>query len=472
MAILVVIFLVLAYASWAGLYKMFEKAGKPGWQALVPIYNFYVWLGIIGRPLYWLLLLFIPIINVFIYAYMHVDIVRSFGKKGLGEHAMAILIPFIYFPRIGFSEDKYIGPASQLPKEVKTKGREWTEAIVFAVVAATLIRGLVLEAFTIPTPSMENSLLVGDYLFVSKVHYGARTPKTILQVPLTHQTIWLTNIKSYLDWIQLPQYRLPGLTHVKRNDVVVFNYPAEFEHPVDLKTNYIKRCIAVGGDVIRIKNRQVYVNDTAVQLPVKAQYNYHIQFKPGRANNYNYKTIIDKTNKDPNQDIVQLYPDGFDISLQPSQAEEVKKLDFVQSVGLDLPMQQNAALYPFNKEFPWSQDNYGPLYVPKKGDAILMNKENVIKYEMVLSKYEGLENVKVENDKLYIDGKPVDKYVFKQNYYFMMGDNRHNSADSRYWGFVPEDHVVGKAVFIWLSVDKNKSFLTKIRWKRLFNIID
>lgn len=472
MLLVLLVLFILAYLSWAGLYKMFEKAGKPGWQALVPILNFYVWLQIIGRPVYWMLLLFVPIINVFIYSYMHIDLVRSFGKKSLGEHAASILIPFIYFPKIGFNpEDKYLGQASTFPKEVKTKGREWTEAIVFAVVAATLIRWMIMEAFVIPTPSMENSLLVGDYLFVSKLHYGARTPKTIVQFPLTHQTIWGTNIPSYLDWIQLPQYRLPSLSEVKRNDVVVFNYPPEFDHPTDLKTNYIKRCVAEAGDVIEIKNRQVIVNNEPVNFPEKGQHNYFIKFKQGRISNYNLKHIIDKLNKDPEADISNIYPDGFEISLMPEEAKIVSGLDFVENVTLDIPSQRNPVLYPYNKDYQWSQDNYGPIYVPKEGDKLDITHENLVMYEMVLTKYEGHDDLVIKNDKLYIDGNEVKEYTFKQNYYFMMGDNRHNSADSRYWGFVPADHIVGKAVFIWLSMDKNQPIWNQVRWGRLFNLI-
>jgi signal peptidase I len=472
MGLLLTVLLILVYTSWAGLYKMFEKAGKPGWAALVPFYNFYIWLQIIGAPMTWLALLFVPIVNVFIYAYMHIDLVRSFGKKSLGEHAAAILVPFLFFPKIGFSkEDQYLGKAHTFPKEPKTKSREWTEAAVFAIVAATLIRWLTFEAYVIPTPSMESSLMVGDYLFVSKVHYGARTPKTILQLPLTHQTIWMTDIPSYLDWIQLKQHRLPGLTEVKRNDVVVFNFPKEMERPTDLKTNYIKRCIAVGGDIIQIKNREVYVNDEPVPFPENVQFAYFLQFKPGRITFDNVQRIMKDFRKDIDADMTASYEDGIELSLTPEEAKEVAKYDFMQQVTLNLPNNRNPVLFPYIHK-DWTQDNYGPLYVPKKGDHLKMDAENLATYEVVLKNYEGLQNVEITGGKLLIDGQEQKEYTFKQNYYFMMGDNRHNSLDSRYWGFVPEDHIVGKAVFVWLSVDKDQPFYNKIRWNRLFRIIE
>lgn len=475
MEIILVVLLVLTYVTWVGVYKLFEKAGEKGYLALIPFVNFYTWLKLTGKPVYWILLLFVPIVNVFIYAYMHVDLARSFGKDSLGDHALAIVLPFYFFPKIGFDEStKYLGPVDSLPKIVKGKNREWTEAIVFAVVAATLIRWLLLEAFTIPTPSMENSLLVGDYLFVSKVHYGARTVKTPLQLPLTHQTVWFTSIPSYLDWIQLPQKRLPGISEVKRGDVVVFNYPPEMEHPTDLKTNYIKRCIGQAGDVLEIKNRQVFINGELSPLPEGAQFNYFVKFKKGRASAYNFKDFTTKFHKFEGKDYHQgyVFGDGFIISLTEKEASEAKKLDYIEKVTFELPFNNVPSLFPYKNEFKWTQDNYGPLYIPKKGDTIEVNKENLIIYGDVITKYDGNKKTSISDGKLFVDGKELKEYIIKQNYYFMMGDNRHNSSDSRYWGFVPEDHVVGKAVFIWMSIDKFGGVANKIRWNRLFNIIE
>ncbi len=351
-------------------------------------------------------------------------------------------------------------------KKKKSAAREWLDAILFAVIAATIIRWLFLEAYTIPTPSMEKSLLVGDFLFVSKMHYGARTPQTPLQVPLTHQYIWGTEIPSYLDWIQLPSWRVPGLSKVKRNDVVVFNYPVEFEYPTDLKTHYIKRCVAIPGDVIEIKDMQVYINGELGDAPAQLQFRYYLQTKdqinPRVFNSYDISLAETRT-----------LPGGYMISSLPSTADQLKALPFIENVMVDKwpEGEANPRIFPSARSFNWNEDFYGPLMIPGEGISIEINEENLVKYEMVISKYEGHENVRIEGDKLWIDDQPITEYTFKQNYYFMMGDNRHNSEDSRFWGFVPEDHVVGKALFIWMSIDANESFFNKIRFERLFNII-
>jgi signal peptidase I len=349
-------------------------------------------------------------------------------------------------------------------KKPKSAVREWADAILFAVIAATIIRWLLLEAFTIPTPSMEKSLLVGDFLFVSKISYGPRTPKTPLQIPLTHQKIWGTNIPSYLEWIQLPQYRLPGFTHVKNNDVVVFNWPADFKYPVDLKTNYIKRCIGVAGDSLEVRHAQVYVNGKAAENPEKMELRHFIKTNDvinDRVFKKYHITNFSRTN------------DGYVVLTTPATAKELKTLSFIQEIRpiiapADRP---NPRVYPQSELFPWNEDNYGPIWIPAKGATIDLNEKTIALYKFVIEHYEGHDEVRMEDGKLIVDGLQIDQYQFKQDYYFMMGDNRHNSEDSRFWGFVPEDHVVGEAAFIWLSIDPNGSFFNKIRWSRLFNII-
>ncbi len=374
---------------------------------------------------------------------------------------------------------------SRRPVLVKSKTREWIDSIVFAVVAATLIRWLLLEAFTIPTPSMEKSLLVGDFLFVSKVHYGSRTVKTPLQIPLTHQKIWGTEIPSYLEWIQLPQYRLPGLTKVKNNDVVVFNYPPESQYPTDLKTNYIKRCIGIPGDVIEVRDLQVYVNGKVAVNPEKMQFRYFIvtdvsindrTFRKYDITKHEYQedTFNDTI---PGNDLK-----GYEVRTTPATAAELKKqTSFVKDVILwkkakgkidsSYPVYPNSVATPNAPLFDWNEDWFGPLTVPKKGVKIVLDSKNVALYHDVIEKYEGNENVTVKDNQLLIGGKVVSDYTFKQDYYFMMGDNRHDSADSRFWGFVPEDHIVGKAFIIWLSIDPDGGFTDKIRWNRLFRLI-
>lgn len=360
----------------------------------------------------------------------------------------------------------------------KSALREWWDAILFAVVAATLIRWLIMEAYTIPTPSMENSMLVGDFLFVSKFHYGTRTPRTPLQIPLTHQKIWFTNIPSYVDWVQLPTYRLPGFSEVKREDVVVFNIPPKDlndgkDYPIDLKTNYIKRCVAVGGDVIEVKNRQVVINGNPLTNPPDMQYSYLVTAK----DEINERNLIN-LGLDPEDYHFLGRPETnkavYQMFLSQSKAEELKTLPYVSSVENDYRTGGEGAdprAFPGSKYTPWNGDNFGALTIPKEGMKIVVNDSTLSIYGSTIRDYDHNKDVKIENGKLTIEGKEVVEYTFNQNYYFMMGDNRHNSLDSRYWGFVPEDHIVGKGFFIWLSIDKYADFFNKIRWRRFFKLI-
>ncbi|TXK33261.1 signal peptidase I [Pontibacter qinzhouensis] len=367
--------------------------------------------------------------------------------------------------KVKFWETK---PTTKEPKKKKSAAREWGDAILFAVVAASLIRWATFEAYTIPTPSMEKSLLVGDFLFVSKLHYGPRTPKTPLQVPLTHQTIWGTNIPSYSDLIQLKSYRLPGFSEVKRNDVVVFNYPPEEEHPADLRTNYIKRCIAVAGDSIEVRNLQVYVNGQAVENPAQMQYKYLILAK---------NHLSQKFFQDRNINLSDVYTTngGYMVDATPELAKQIKELDFINDVKLmnNEPGNADSQIFPHvPSKYEWNFDNFGPVYVPKEGATVAITPESLPFYEKVILNYDGNENAEIRDGKLFIAGQEQTSYTFKQDYYFMMGDNRHNSMDSRAWGYVPADHIVGKAVLIWMSTNVEGSFLSKIRWNRLFNTIE
>ena len=362
--------------------------------------------------------------------------------------------------------------------EQKPKGivKEWADAIVFAVIAATLIRWLIMEAYTIPTPSMENSMLVGDFLFVSKFHYGTRTPKTILQIPLTHQKIWFTEIPSYLEWIQLPQYRLPGISSIKREDVVVFNVPPKELndgkiYPVDLKTNYIKRCVGIPADVLEVRDRQLIVNGQPIQNHKGLQFSYLVTAK----DEINERNLI-KLGIDPDDYNFLGRPENnaiYQMFLTKEKVDELRTIPYIVSVDDDYRTHDgpDMRIFPGTKYTNWNGDNYGPLTIPQKGMTIIINDSTLTTYGATIRDYEHNDEVKIENGKLLIDGKEVAEYTFKQNYYFMMGDNRHNSLDSRYWGFVPEDHIVGKAFFVWLSIDKYANFLNKIRWSRFFMLI-
>ena len=342
--------------------------------------------------------------------------------------------------------------------------REWFDALLFAVVAATLIRWATFEAFTIPTPSMENTLLVGDFLFVNKLNYGPRTPMTPLQVPLTHQKIWGTNIPSYLDWIKLPQFRLPGFSNIERGDVVVFNYPSEIDKPVDLKTYYVKRCVGLPGDTISIDNGDILINKEKTTEPEGLQNRYFLNTQT---------TINDRIFKKYNIWEYTKVTNGYYINTNQENAEAIGKESFVNGISvyrMDKTMAANR-IYP-NNDYIWNTDYYGPLLIPYKGLNIKINKDNLSKYGSVITDYEKNDNAKIEDEILYIGNEVVDNYTFKQDYFFMMGDNRHNSEDSRFWGFVPYDHVLGEASFIWFSYDYKEDNLFKaIRWSRFLNII-
>jgi signal peptidase I len=381
----------------------------------------------------------------------------------------------------------------------KSAFREWIDSIVFAVVAATLIRFFFFEAYTIPTPSMESSLMVGDFLFVSKMHYGVRTPKTPLQVPLTHQKIWGTDIPSYLRWLDLPIKRLPGFSEVKQGDAVVFNVPnylPDGDAPVDLRTYYIKRCIGTPGITLEIRDTQVYINGKPMENPPRMQHEYLLKVKEQLNDEffekYDITNGVDATGQgNSNWQEVQLTSQDssivglhdYVVNTYEENINEFKKLKtFVAAEILKAPKgtpdgedsmtNDDASTAMFGKSYVWNKDNYGPLLVPKEGSTIQLDSVNVDKYKYVIKYYEGNKDVVIDGYTIKIDGKIIKSYTFTQDYYFMMGDNRHHSADSRYWGFVPADHVVGKAVFVWMSLDPNKSWFSKIRWSRIFRFVN
>ncbi|MFD3004009.1 signal peptidase I [Pontibacter toksunensis] len=355
-------------------------------------------------------------------------------------------------------------PAAETKKK-KSFAREWGDAILFAVVTASLIRWGTVEAYTIPTPSMERSLLVGDYLFVSKLHYGPRTPITPLQVPLTHQTIWGTNIPSYSDAIQLPSYRLPGFSDVEHNDVVVFNFPPEKHHPTELRTNYIKRAVGLPGDSLEIRGRQVFINGNPLAMPVQEQYKYYIKADQRLSEKFFLGRNIRLHD-------VMLWDEGYVIDATPELAAQLKSLDFIKDVALWEQTDAPGDVFPQSKSLDWNKDSFGPLYIPRKGATVAITPQSLPFYQKAILAYEHNEDAAVRDGKLYIGGKEAEQYIFKQDYYFMMGDNRHNSLDSRYWGYVPEDHIVGKAVFIWMSSNEYGGLFDKIRWERILNTVE
>jgi len=373
-------------------------------------------------------------------------------------------------------------PAPEIKKK-KSPVREWFDSILFAVVAATLIRWLMFEPYTIPSGSMEASLLTDDFIFVSKFHYGTRTPKTILQMPLTHQKIWGTEIPSFVDWIQLPQFRLPGFTHVKNGDVVVFNYPGSPErpdhyggyekYPVDLRTNYIKRTIGIPGDVVALTAGQITINGKTFQNPATVQNEYELQTDDMVNDKIFWRYGITEFSPGINAENKSIYT----VKATPQAIKDLQALDFIHSTKQILlakgdTSNRNFVTFPHNTRlFPNNQDNMEAFIVPKKGMTIQLTEKNIAFYRSIITTFDGNDDARYENGQIILNGKPITSYTFKQNYYFMMGDNRHSSDDSRFWGFVPEDHIVGKAVFVWMSFDRNGTFFNKVRWKRLFSLI-
>jgi len=502
--ILVLIQLLLLLLPAFGLYKMFEKAKVPGWKAYVPFYNTWVMLDLAQRRKHWVYWQLIPIAGWFITMGIYVEFVKTFGKFRIYEHAAAALVPVFYFPYIGYNkDDRFLGP-EVVKKHKKSTTREWIDAGVFAIVAATLIRTFVFEAYTIPTGSMEKTLLVNDFLFVSKFSYGPRVPNTPLAVPFVHHTLPFINAKSYVEWIKIPYTR--WFAHpVKRYDVVVFNFPAgdtvinkdEFQsavtyydqafmlgngnmdegrkqilddpdtyplvvRPVDKQENYIKRCMAVAGDTLQIKDGIVYVNGQKAPIPPESEMRYDVVTKGQPLDEDRLKEDYDFSDLS-----VELEPRGNDGKHFEMLLTERAKNKMIQNGLIDsiiLHKEKRIDLFPRDGVHNWQIDDFGPLWIPAKGATLTLTNDNYTLYERAIRVYEGNKFEK-KDGKFYLNDQPVTQYTFKMDYYWMMGDNRHGSQDSRFWGFVPEDHIVGEAWLIWMSWDKG------IRWKRLFNTI-
>lgn len=497
--------------------KIFAKAGVPAWKGLVPFLNLWEWNRILGKPWYWVILLLAPGVNLLMLIIYNVNTSIAFGKRTLKDHLIMVFVPWVELSNLAFNAKyKWVGPIP-VGSHKRNMFGQWGDAILFAVIVATAFRTFTFEAFTIPTESMEKSLLVGDYLFVSKLSYGPRLPMTPVTFPFTHHTLPMTqNTPSFTNWFELPYMRLPGFGKPQRGDAVVFNFPegdtvvANYQNmsyyqlarmcgrdnllrrervvftmadgrqgsaptggilirPVDKQENYIKRCVGVAGDTIQVIEGVVNINGTPEPLVNTGQYQYNFQIK----DSFNKKILKDQY--DITTTDVAEEGATANIPLTVENAEALKKFGNVISMEReDKPKgyygaKDNWPIFPNDPRFDWSEDNFGPLWVPKAGATLKLTAENLPLYRRAITVYEG-NQLEIKNGGIWINGQQTDSYTFKQDYYWMMGDNRHRSQDARFWGFVPFDHVVGKAVLVWLTADPEKGgFPGGIRWKRLFS---
>jgi signal peptidase I len=472
-----IFFLIIQVIHFLGTWKLYKKAGKKSWQAIVPIYNAIVLMRIINRPVWWVILLFIPIINLLMFPVIWVETSRSFGKnKSVNTILAIILLGFYNFYLNYFAEVTYIENRSLKPR---TEFGEWVSSIVFAIVAATLVHTYFMQPYTIPTSSLEKSLLVGDFLFVSKFHYGARTPMTVVAAPMVHDTLPFLKTKSYLNKPQLPYFRLHGFEDIKRNEIVVFNWPTDtvrffgdhsnihINKPIDKKSNYVKRCVGIPGDSLEIKDGYVFINGKQTVLPDRA--------KPQYINKVitNGQQLSAATLKRYNVTEGHNFGNYYTLNLTDKNAKKLANNPLIKSVTKQITPKGtfDKSIFPHSPQYPWSIDNYGPIYIPEAGKTVELNLKTLPFYKRIIEVYEH-NNLTVNGNKIFINGKLANTYTFKQNYYWMMGDNRDNSEDARFWGYVPFDHVVGKPVFIWFSWDSNgKSLMDKVRWNRLFTTV-
>ncbi|MGY6650388.1 signal peptidase I [Wenyingzhuangia sp. IMCC45574] len=481
----IVFILIVQVLHFAGTWKLYQKAGRKAWEAAIPVYNAVILMSIIKRPKWWVLLLFIPIINLLIFPVIWVEIARSFRKFDTKDTWLAILslgfynfyLNYVIFDQLKYNENRSTKPPS--------KTGEWVSSITFAIAAATLVHTYVMQPFTIPTSSLEKSLLIGDFLFVSKFHYGAKTPISPVALPMVHDSIPGTPLPSYVKGIELPYFRLPGLQKVKRNEIVVFTWPSDslatmwndnsgkFTYkPIDKRTNYVKRCVGIPGDSLEVRNGYIYINGKKTVLPdrAKPQFNYYVDTnRPFTADE-----IIHGYNVNPDEaSIIDRANNKYFINLDKEHALLMKKDPKVVSIkrSIDPKGIFDPAIFPHDPQYAWSQDNFGPIYIPAEGDVVELNEKSLPFYKRIIAEYEG-NNFKEENGKYYINGVETNSYTFKQDYFWMMGDNRQRSLDARYWGYTPFDHVVGKPVFIWLSIDQNETAINKkIRWERMFTTV-
>ena len=526
----VLLFLAVQLIHFGGTWRLYQKAGKKTWEALVPIYNAVILMDIIRRPRWWVILLFIPIINLMLFPVIWVETLRSFGKNSAIDTALGLLSFGLYTYRINYDKNAtYINDRSLVPR---TWFGEWINALLFAVIAATLVHNYFIQPYIIPTGSLEKTLLIGDFLFVSKFHYGARNPMTAIAFPMVHDTLPLVRSRSYLNYPQLPYFRLPGFQNIERNEIVVFSWPADtvrrffvkekgVRKPIDKKSNYVKRCVGLPGDTLSVVDGFVHINGQQSILPerAKTQYTFSAYNAKGVSSRkllndgikdfdrkYRIENITQETynailpyihgrlTNDLDNFIVQTPSMGLppkligqlrlrvkeileakkELTLTINEAKTLEQRGLFDSLirKINRSKTPNTTFFPNSLPYGWNEDNFGPLTIPKKGSTVALNEYNLPLYKKIIREYEG-NRLEKDETTIYINGKATKEYTFQQDYYWMMGDNRHRSEDSRFWGFVPENHVVGKPILIWFSIEGINDGIRnwKIRWDRIMTTV-
>ncbi len=564
------IFLALVLSSFFGLSKLFLKSGIDSWKAFVPIYNFYLLAKLLNKPSWWCLIMIVPGVNIIMYGVYGFNVARAFNKPSNQDLLFASILPYLFFVKLGYDDTaKFVG-LNKFEIEPSKLIKNWVDPIIFAVIAASIIRGYFIEAFTIPTSSLEKSLMVGDFLFVNKFAYGPKIPQTPLSFPFAHHTLPFSETKkSYLEWIKLPYFRLPGFGSVKNNDIVVFNYPdgdtvaigdqnsSYYEltrqlsylikrqdlndgqvsksddfyyskaweymnnsknlfpwsnkpiveivaRPPDKREHYVKRCVGIAGDKFEVRNSDIYINDTLQAMPKKAQHYFLVKCSSrvfgeesnssnGRISLTN-SALLDKLDIYASEVSVEAISKDtivYKLNMPADVAADVKKIPDVVSVIRKAEQKgfREFTVFPHNNSYAWNNDFFGPLIIPKAGMTLPIDTHNLCLYKKILDTYDdGIHQVISQNGQVLYDQKPINSYTFKQDYYFMMGDNRHNSADSRSWGMVPYDHIVGSPFFVWFSMKysennpvSGKSVISslfknskdgKFRWERFLCYVD